>query len=370
MNPLVALPMPEACVVGALEDGREQGVSGLKVRLIGKANGVGLSRDFDLLSAALAAAGCEVMRRPCERADRKRRRGVLTRLGARLRRLPLAARRRNAAAPFDLNIMLEHVWPQFLHEARGNVVVPNPEWFDRRDVAFLPYIDRIWAKTSYAQALFVARGCSSSWIGFDSEERYWPQIARERRFFHLAGRSPLKGTERLLALWHRHAEWPPLTVVQDISVQTGAGALPANILLHNGYLSDEALRSLQNSHRFHLCTSEAEGWGHYIVEAMSTRAVTLTCDAPPMNELIDARRGLLVEGLSAGRHNLACLYRFDDRALERAVERALALSPSEVEAMGDAARSWFVSNKRGFAGRIARALAELGALARAQQAHQ
>ena len=266
--------------------------------------------------------------------------------------------------------MLEHVWPQFLHEARCNVVVPNPEWFDRRDVAFLPCIDRIWAKSGYAQALFAARGCSSSWIGFDSEERYWPQIAREERFFHLAGRSPLKGTGRLLALWRRHAEWPPLTLVQDLEAQTGEQALPSNILIHRGYLGDEALRSLQNSHRFHLCTSEAEGWGHYIVEAMSTRAVTLTCNAPPMNELIDAQRGLLVEGRSAGRHNLACLYRFDDQALERSVERALALSQSEVQAMGDAARSWFISNKRGFADRIERALLEVAALARARQVHR
>jgi hypothetical protein len=218
--------------------------------------------------------------------------------------------------------------------------------------------------------LFAARGCSSSWIGFDSEERYWPQIAREPRFFHLAGRSPLKGTDRLLALWQRHAEWPPLTIVQDLAGHTGEQALAANIILHRGYLSDDALRSLQNSHRYHLCTSEAEGWGHYIVEAMSTRAVTLTCDAPPMNELIDAQRGLLVEARSAGLHNLACLYRFDERALERSVERALALPQSELETIGDAARNWFLSNKRGFAGRIARALLELGALAPAQQAQR
>jgi len=357
-------------MAGAPHAATAPGLSGLKVRLIGKANGVGLSRDFDLLAAALAGAGCEVTRRPCERADRKRRRGVWSRLAARLRRLPFAAHRRGALARYDLNIMLEHVWPQFLHQARCNVVVPNPEWFDRRDVAFLPCIDRIWAKTSYAQALFTARGCSSSWIGFDSEERYWPQITREQRFFHLAGRSPLKGTGRLLALWQRHADWPALTVVQDLPAQTGEPAPSANVSVHRGYLSDDELRSLQNSHRFHLCTSEAEGWGHYIVEAMSTRAVTLTCNAPPMNELIDAQRGLLVEGRSAGRHNLADLYRFDDQALESSVERALALSQTEVQVMGDAARDWFLSNKRGFPGRIERALVEVAALARARQVHR
>jgi hypothetical protein len=341
-----------------------------RVRLIGKANGVGLSRDFDLLCAALEANGCAVTRRNCERAERKRRRGIWSRTLARARRWPPVARWRSGAALYDVNIMLEHVWPQFLHEAPCNVVVPNPEWFDRRDVAFLPSVDRIWAKTKYAEALFNDRGCSSSLIGFDSEDRYRPQIARERQFFHLAGRSPLKGTARLLALWHRHAEWPALTVVQDTAVDLGEQPSAANIVLHRGYLSDEALRSWQNSHRFHLCTSEAEGWGHYIVEAMSVRAVTLTCDAPPMNELIDTQRGLLVDGRSAGRHNLAVLCRFDDRSLEQSVERALGLSASELEAMGDTARSWFMTNKQGFVGRVARALAQLGVLADPKQARQ
>ena len=38
--------------------------------------------------------------------------------------------------------MLEHVWPQFLHQARYNVLVPNPEWCDRRDRSFFDAIDR------------------------------------------------------------------------------------------------------------------------------------------------------------------------------------------------------------------------------------
>src|ERR1700685_980648 len=59
--------------------------SPLQVRLIGKANGVGLSRDFELLAAALRACGCEVTLYGCERRDRKRRRSRLTRLAGRAR---------------------------------------------------------------------------------------------------------------------------------------------------------------------------------------------------------------------------------------------------------------------------------------------
>jgi hypothetical protein len=335
----------------------------MKVRLIGKANGVGLSRDFELLAAALRDSGCEVSLYGCERRDRKRRRGFFTRLAARARGL----RGGGPHAPYDVNLMLEHVWPQFLHEATRNVLVPNPEWFDRRDVAFLGAAQRVWAKTTLAERLFATRGCRAVRIGFDSADRHDPAVTRETKFLHLAGRSPLKGTARLHALWQRHPEWPLLTIVQDadaVANPTRASESqgergPANIRIESQFLSDEALRALQNSHRFHLCTSEAEGWGHYIAEAMSVGAVTLTCDAPPMNELIDLKRGVLLAAHDGERHNLATLSLFDEAALEAAVTRVLAMSEIACETMGAAARAWFLDNKQGFFGRVRQALEEL-----------
>jgi glycosyltransferase involved in cell wall biosynthesis len=328
----------------------------MKVRLIGKANGVGLSRDFELLAAALRDSGCEVTLYGCERRDRKRRRGFFTRLAARARGL----RGGGPDAPYDVNLMLEHVWPQFLHQATRNVLVPNPEWFDHRDVAFLGAAQRVWAKTALAERLFAARGCRAVRIGFDSADRLDPAVMREAKFLHLAGRSPLKGTARLHALWQRHPEWPLLTIVQDAqAVANPMRAGQANIRIESQFLSDEALRTLQNSHRFHLCTSEAEGWGHYIVEAMSVGAVTLTCDAPPMNELINPKRGVLLAAHSGESHNLATLSLFDEAALAAAVTEVLAMSSAACETIGAAARAWFLNNKQGFSGRVRHALEEL-----------
>ena len=98
-----------------------------------------------------------------------------------------------------------------------------------------------------------------------------------------------------------------------------------NVDYQRGYMSDEELRQLQNAHRFHVCPSEAEGWGHYIAEAMSVRAVTITTDAAPMNELVRPERGLLVAGREGEQHNLARLICFDEAALEQAIGRCLGL---------------------------------------------
>ena len=325
----------------------------LHIRLIGKDNGVGLSRDLELLAEALRARGCEVTLCTCDRRERRRRRSKLLALVAHVRTLPALRRRSRAHTQYDVNVMLEHAWPQFLHEARCNVIVPNPEWFDARDARFLSAFDHVWAKTAVTEALFAARhrGCVN--IGFDSRDRYLAEVDRLPQFLHVAGKSPLKGTVRLLQIWRRHPEWPRLTLVQYKSPESDAHAPSVpNIVHKSGYVADDELRQLQNSHRFHLCTSEAEGWGHYIVEAMSTGAVTITCDSAPMNELIDAERGMLVATQAGERHNLVQLAPFQEAALERAVQRALAQPNSQLEATGRAARDWFLANKAGFAARV------------------
>ena len=40
--------------------------------------------------------------------------------------------------------------------------------------------------------------------------------------------------------------------------------------------TDAELREIQNANLFHLCPSETEGFGHYIVEALSVGAIVLT----------------------------------------------------------------------------------------------
>ena len=144
----------------------------------------------------------------------------------------------------------------------------------------------------------------------------------------------------------------------SFSLTNTAGAA-ANIAHHSAFLGDETLCELQNGHWFHLCTSEAEGWGHYIAEAMSVGAVTFTCDAPPMNELVSADRGVLVPAPAGERHNLATLCHFDPAALEAAITRVLAMAPTQWEGIGAAARAWFLQNKHGFTARVRGALSEL-----------
>ncbi|OFV89744.1 MAG: hypothetical protein A3G76_00140 [Acidobacteria bacterium RIFCSPLOWO2_12_FULL_65_11] len=332
----------------------------MRVHLIGQSTGVGVSHDLSLMATALGECGCEVAVTALDPREPRGRGFSLKEMGTRLRGAWPDAAGQDVARSYDLTIMLEHLWPRFFGQARRNVVVPNPEWFDRRDVRALANVDRVWAKTGNTVRIFERYGSRVSRIGFDSQDHYDPAVAREPIFFHLAGNSPMKGTARLVQLWRQHLEWPTLIVIEHLADGSASPPSSENVQVIPSYVDDADLKQLQNRCLFHVCTSEAEGWGHYLVEAMSVGAVTITVDAPPMNELVMGERGVLVAYDRILRQKLAERYLFDEQALTIAVEQALAMTPDEMAARGTAARQWFLQNKAGFAGRISRALAEVG----------
>ena len=323
----------------------------IRVNLIARDNGFGLSRNLHLLHDALAAADFEVTVSGI-------RRGALRKIlhPARLRARTLA-RRLAGRGPqrWDVNLMLERVRPEYLATARRNVLLPHPEWFDQRDRKWLPRLDRAFVLTRHAVPIFESLGLKTEYTGFTSEDRRDPSVPRERAFFHLAGRSANKGTETLLATWRRHPGWPRLTVLQ--SPRAAREIVRASNITHRvGYIADAELKRIQNAHRFHLCPSETEGFGHYLVEAMGVGAVVATLDAPPMNEMVTRERGALIAPSRTGTQSLATTYFYDETALEHAIERLLSTPDAELERMGTAARTWFEDNDRAFKSRIAEAV--------------
>ncbi|KAF1720135.1 glycosyltransferase [Pseudoxanthomonas wuyuanensis] len=324
----------------------------LRVNLIAWDNGVGLSRDLKLIADTLRDAGIGVDIQPA------RGRGKLRKwLGPWWRRARVQWRRWRSGPAYDLNLMLEHVRPELLGAARRNAFIPNPEWCQPADVKRLHRMDHVLAKTGHAVDIFRQRECAVMRIGFTSMDRHDPEVPRLRTFFHLAGRSSAKQTQLVLETWARHPEWPLLTVVQH---PRSAKFRPQadNIAHRIDYLDDAELRRLQNESLFHLCPSETEGFGHYLMEALSVGAVTLTTDAAPMNELVTPERGLLIPFARTASQQLATRYQVDAGAIEAAVQAALDLSAEEILARSRAAREFFIDNDATFRHRLVQAVRE------------
>jgi glycosyltransferase involved in cell wall biosynthesis len=309
------------------------------LNIIARTNGVGLDRDVDLIHAAASQAGFEVTLSHC-------------------RSLPFYSGWIGGKPRYHTNIFLERIFPRWLGSARLNLLIPNQERFPRRHVPRLGKIDHVLCKSHHALEVFSEFHPSCKFIGFTSKDLYDPEVSRKRNaILHLAGRSTLKGTETVLELWKKHPEWPTLTLLQH--KDNAPPEVPRNVNLITDYISDEDIIKLVNEHPIHLCPSLSEGWGHYIVEAMSCGATVITTDGPPMNELVQAGRGILVAAPESEPRHLGTNFKVAPAALEAAIEQAISMSKEGRTSMQTKAQNWMQQNHRDFETRFTELLSSL-----------
>ena len=314
----------------------------LRVNILSHVHGLGLNRTVGVLSEALRFAGFRVSVTTFDRdwylrAWRGRKR--LPKLFA------------HGRFRYDVNLFLETPVADWFPTARVNCLVPNQEWVRHNEVEVLPGLDWILCKTQLALEIFEQRGFRAVKLGFSSVDRHDPAVCREpNSCVHIAGRSTQKGTLVLTRVWARHPEWPTLFVYSQEQHMDIAPA--ANIRWHRDFLEDNELRRVQNTHTIHLCPSEAEGWGHYIVEAMSCKAVVVTTDAPPMNEIVAPSRGFLVPYGRTEPQGFGMGYYVDEEALEKKIAQVLRVSPGERDSLGANAREWYAQNDLHFRERL------------------
>ena len=306
------------------------------INIIARTNGVGLDSDASLLQTALEAAGHKVTFSHC------RSKSLVSSLFGKLTK---------KKPEFDANIFLERTFPAWFDSAAINILIPNQERYPERQLSRLSKIDHVFCKSKHALEIFSKHsekykfGCHLT--SFTSKDVHLnDEIPDYNKFFHLAGRSTLKGTDIILKLWGDNPHWPTLTIVQN--KDNAPESVPSNVTLIAEHLPYAELIKLSNKNGVHLCTSLSEGWGHYIVEAMSAKAVVVTTDAPPMNELITPDRGILVPYSRSEPRHLGTNFYVGEAKLEDSIKSLISLNAAEKEALGLAGRAWFLRNHQQF----------------------
>lgn len=308
------------------------------IHVVSPVAGFGNRLDLELVAKLLEENGFDVTRYGI--TDR-------TKLG---RGRKIAERLLKFKGRFDVNIFLAPLFPEWLPMARKNLLVPNVEGFPDHLRKWLPKIDLVLAKTRLTERAFGEIGCKTEFTSFTSPDHLDESVPRERmKFFHSCS-SQFKGTKSLLETWRKHLEWPELiAVINNHDAVARDFEMAPNIRAIRERLPFEELKRLQNMCVFHICCSEAEGFGHYIMEALSCGAIPFTTNAPAMNELIDPSRGLLVDAKDETRPmGLTKAYFFRPESLEQQVERAVALTDAEIAQMGRAGREFYVQNDQFF----------------------
>ncbi len=296
------------------------------VNIIADDNGVGLSRDMRILEKELQEMGYSVN---------------LIKASSDISKLPVSIPKA------QYNIFIEHNFPSLFKYAKKNYFLPNPEWYLSK-LSTLSGIDLILCRTKEVQRIFSAFDVNTYYMGFTSLDRLDSTIDKEYdKILHLQGKSISKGTSKVIFTWKHNIDNPMLHLVgENISPSTSASSY-ANIHYYPKRLSEKELIHLTNSCGIHLCPSETEGFGHYIVEAMSASAVVVTTDAPPMNEFITDQR-CLVKYYKTKIQNLATTYHADPLDLQRVLENLLQLPKSELEEIGRQNRRNYLVRKDAF----------------------
>tara|TARA_B100001057_G_scaffold361315_1_gene363712 strand:- start:239 stop:1195 length:957 start_codon:yes stop_codon:yes gene_type:complete len=298
-----------------------------EINIIARTNGVGLDQDVDLIYRALSNAGHKVS------ISHSRSISVLSGLFPKKNK-------------YDANIFLERVFPRWIKKADKNFLIPNQERFPYRQLNHLKKIDYVLCKSKHSLDIF-SQYAKSQLINFSSVDRVLDDVKMNyKSCFHLAGKSTLKGTKTILDLWSKHPDWPLLTLIQ--CEKNAPKYVPDNVRLITKYLTTEELRNEMNQHGVHLCTSQSEGWGHYIVEAMSCSALVVTTDAPPMNEIIGPDRGMLVPFENEESRHLGYNFYVNPSALAKLINKIFLMPDSEIIEYGHKARDWFEKNQTRF----------------------
>jgi hypothetical protein len=276
-----------------------------------------------------------------------------------LRAVRKAASRFDSRPAYDINIFVEDIVDSWCPLARVNVLFPHQEWVTSRLRTKIKAMDYVFCKTRYAARIFAENNCKVIFTGFTSIDRYDDSVRKDfNGFLHVAGSSQAKGTSAVNEVWLRHPEWPKLTMLAykpDIKLTPAA-----NITTNREFLNEVALRRMQNANGIHLCPSEAEGFGHYLVEAMSMGAFVVTTDAPPMNELVQPERGALAGYRFTEPGGMGTNFYVDPAELERTIDAILRMDDDSRRAVGRKARAWFLENDRVFLGRFRQALFDVG----------
>lgn len=260
--------------------------------------------------------------------------------------------------PGQVAIFIERVFEADWLESYGHrALLVNPEWLEPPSAAAAAK----WVDTFLHKSRAAVSGLADAfpeqrhvYIGFTSRDP-GVRVTDYAAFRHFRGRARTRMTGEIVALWRANPTLPTLWLQargQDVSATGEGWQRQGNLRWFSGWLAPEDYFHALARGGIHLCTSQVEGFGHYINEARAMAALVITLDAPPMNELITPDTGILIPARPAHRQALGQVFLAEPRDLRDAVEAAIAMGEEARAAKGARARAAFDRDRRAFQMRL------------------
>ena len=223
----------------------------------------------------------------------------------------------------QITFHLEEIYQEVAPFSDENIFIPNQEWLRSGTLQAITPNIHIWCKTRYAVERLSHLTNNIHYVGFCSRDMYDGAIEKKpNSFIHIAGKSEQKGTQAILNIWQKNPQWPTVTILSRNPAHKAYQS--ENIDIIDKFVAEDELKRLMNSHQIHLCPSESEGFGHNIVEALSTGALLMVTDAPPMNELVPKDANYFIKVKSKSERYLSELFYVDEEDFSDKVNNILS----------------------------------------------
>lgn len=292
----------------------------LNITIYSRQNGAGLEKDQKILADALQELGYQIRCKDYKFFDPSKE------------------------IYSDINIFFERIPKNFMSFASINWFIPNPEWFFPSDEESLKTVDLILCRTCEVERIFQSLQMNTFYLGFSSIDCFDSSIQKDFSKYILLGSNMQKGTSTVVKAWISNPNFPFLFARVPKSMEK---INSPNMLIFPNPLEEAKLRELQNQCGVHVCISETEGFGHYIMEAMSTGGVVITTDAPPMNEFIKEKRCLVPYQRSSIK-GLGINYYADRIQFEQTIKNIMNLSKEELLEIGKMNRESYTKKSQEF----------------------
>jgi len=241
-----------------------------------------------------------------------------------------------------------------------HILVPNPEWTNQYTANRIHLINEVWHKTLYSHRAFLKAFLGSKkvehfYLGFTTMDTGL-EVKNFDSISHFRGAGVARNTNKIFDIWKRRFDYPLLRVKFhsfDISLEF-LNSLNwfrvDNIEIKYGFSAtdEEYFSDFSSSGGIHLCTSEMEGFGHYINESRMIGAVPIVINGYPMSEMVDSNSGFLIEPCKTVPHNLSLRYKITEDDLERTIDTVIQTPISTLQKIGQNARRRYIEDRRIF----------------------
>lgn len=279
----------------------------MNIAVVTNFNGIGLQRDFELLSDLLIEWGHQVIGIQWDAPVEDPAYIELTK------------------QEFDLAIYLEVVPRDKLELASRRWLFANPEWVKPEMIPIVEkFVERVFAKTQIGKEILTKLfGERVVYTGFLARDQYIPEIVRHPHFLHIGGNSSIRGTQAVIDAWRWQYEGEPIDALLHVVSRAIKEDPKVPNVIWSSEISEEVLKIKQNACQYHIYPSGTEGWGHAIHEAMSVNATLIVTARPPMDEIDQAFQ---VEPFAESVYNQAKVYEVSAIEIHRVVRDLLALN--------------------------------------------